>query len=321
VGHTAQDVGYRSEEVVGEIRRGRIAMKMEVWRLRQLQSLSLNAKVARTERKIREWYNHWQGDVYVAFSGGKDSTVLLHIVRKLYPDVPAVFCDTGLEYPEIRDFVSTFENVVWLKPKLTFKETLEKYGYPVISKEQAQCIYEHRHHNVCERRRRRDLEGHGNKGRRRVSLKWQHLITEAPFEISHKCCDVMKKRPMNAYSKETGRVRFVGTMAGDSSLRQQLWVKNGCNALTVGRPYSAPLSHWLEEDIWEYLHTRNVPYSSIYDKGYDRTGCMFCMFGVHMEKGENRFQRMKKTHPAQWRYCMDKLGLRKVLEYIGVPYE
>ena len=69
---------------------------MELWELKQKQSLPLEAKIAMTLRRIREWYEYWDGNVYVSFSGGKDSTVLLHLVRQHYPGVPAVFSDTGL---------------------------------------------------------------------------------------------------------------------------------------------------------------------------------------------------------------------------------
>ena len=294
---------------------------MELWQLKQLQSLSLRAKVARTERKIRDWYDHWEGQVYVSFSGGKDSTVLLHIVRSLYPEVPAVFVDTGLEYPEIVEFVKQHDDVVWLKPKMGFKQVLEKYGYPVVSKEQSQCIYELRNQNIKPSTREKWLKGVGkNTGRLRLSQKWQHLLN-APFMASHKCCDVMKKRPAKKYAKESGRYRMTGMMAEESPMRQQWWTKFSCNAFDTEEPSSNPLMFWTEADIWEYLKTRDVPYSKIYDMGETRTGCMFCMFGVHMEKGENRFQRMYRTHPKQWRYCMDKLGLREVLAYIGIPCE
>lgn len=86
-------------------------------RLKELQALPLERKVLITQSRILEWYNYWNGQVYVSFSGGKDSTVLLHIVRNLFPDVEAVFVDTGLEYPELRAFVKTFDNVTCLKPK------------------------------------------------------------------------------------------------------------------------------------------------------------------------------------------------------------
>ena len=89
-----------------------------------MQSLPLESKVLMTERRIAEWIERFGEDgVYVSFSGGKDSTVLLHMVRRLYPNVPAVFVDTGLEYPEIREFVKTIDNVVWLRPKMNFKKT------------------------------------------------------------------------------------------------------------------------------------------------------------------------------------------------------
>lgn len=109
--------------------------------LYQMQSLPLSAKIRMTENRIRGWIDEYGVDgVYVSFSGGKDSTVLLDIVRKLYPSVKAVFVDTGLEYPEIRDFVRTFDNVDWLRPKMNFKQVIEKYGYPFISKEVSECV-------------------------------------------------------------------------------------------------------------------------------------------------------------------------------------
>ena len=109
--------------------------------LYQMQSLPLKAKIRMTENRIQEWVNEYGEDgVYVSFSGGKDSTVLLHIARRLYPNIKAVFVDTGLEYPEIRSFVKSFENVDWIKPKMTFKQVIEKYGYPFISKEVSNCV-------------------------------------------------------------------------------------------------------------------------------------------------------------------------------------
>ena len=101
--------------------------------LRQKQSLPLEGKIILAQQRIREWYDHWNGDVYISFSGGKDSTVLMHLVKELYPHVPAVFVDTGLEYPEVRKFATERADVV-LRPKLRFDQVIQKYGYPVIGK-------------------------------------------------------------------------------------------------------------------------------------------------------------------------------------------
>lgn len=111
--------------------------------LKELQGYPLSVKVQLTKQRIREWVHKYGEDgVYVSFSGGKDSTVLLHLVREMYGDViPGVFVDTGLEYPEIREFVRTFDNIVWLKPKKNFKKVIEEYGYPFISKEVSECVY------------------------------------------------------------------------------------------------------------------------------------------------------------------------------------
>lgn len=54
--------------------------------------------------------------------------------------------------------------------------------------------------------------------------------------------------------------------------------------------------------------------------GVSRSGCMYCMYGVHLEHEPNRFQLMEKTHPQQYHYCIHELGLGAVLDYIGVPY-
>ena len=107
--------------------------------LRQMQALPLIAKVRMSQHRIREWYEHFDGNVFVSFSGGKDSTVLAHVVHDIYPDVPLVFCNTGLEYPEIRQFAERM-GAETIYPKMSFAEVISKYGYPIISKENAEAI-------------------------------------------------------------------------------------------------------------------------------------------------------------------------------------
>ena len=285
--------------------------------LNSRKALPLEAKITLSQLRIREFYEKYNGQVYVAFSGGKDSTVLLDIVRSVYPNVPAVFVDTGLEYPEIREFVKTIENVVWIKPKYTFKEVLEKYGYPVVSKVQSQYLREYLYQKSEKNKR---IRWEGKNGKFKIAEKWKFLVN-APFKISDKCCLYLKKNPSLQYEKETGRHGFVGIMANNSRARMLEYLRNGCNAFDKKRSVSWPVAFWTDKDIWEYIYTKNVAYSKIYDMGQKNTGCMFCMFGAHMEKNPNRFQRMKKTHPKQYKFCMEKLGLKKVLEYIGIKYE
>lgn len=107
--------------------------------LRQKQALPLEAKISMTKARIREWYNHFDGDVCVSFSGGKDSTVLAHLVHDMYPNVPLVFSNTGLEYPEIQIFARKM-GAEFVRPKMRFDEVISKHGYPLISKEVAQAI-------------------------------------------------------------------------------------------------------------------------------------------------------------------------------------
>ena len=110
--------------------------------LKLLQALPLELKIAKTKARIKEWVDFYGVDgVYISFSGGKDSTVLLHIARSMYPNIKAVFSDTGLELPSIRSFVKTHENIDWLKPKLTFGEVVKQYGYPLFSKEISHSIW------------------------------------------------------------------------------------------------------------------------------------------------------------------------------------
>lgn len=275
--------------------------------------LPLKAKVVLAQQRLQSFYSKMGGSVYISFSGGKDSLVLADIARKLYPKIPVVFIDTGLEYPEVRKTALSYPNVTVVRPKMTFKAVIEKYGYPVVSKDVAQKIQEIRT-TKSDKLRDKRLYGDAN-GNGKLPEKWKFLL-DAPFSISGKCCDALKKGPAKRYEKETGNYPIVGTMATDGMGRWTSYLKTGCNTFEGARPMSRPLSIWTEENIWEYIKDNDLPYASIYDLGYTRTGCMFCLFGLHMEEQPGRFDRMKESHPELYKYCMVKLGLKEVINYL-----
>lgn len=347
-------------------------MKHQPYDLKQMQSVPLEGKILMTQRRIQEWYDYWGGQVYVSFSGGKDSTVLKHIVDQMYSDVPALFVNTGLEYPEIQKFAISQKNVTTVRPEMRFDEVIKVYGYPVISKEVSETVNQARkavqtgkYMYRIAKLNGQAVDKDGNPSKYNVS-QYKYLL-DAPYNISHQCCNVMKKAPAKKYEKETGRKPILGTMAVESRLRYQKWIQHGCNAFDSDRPTSQPLSFWTEQDILHYIKKYNVPYCSVYGDivvnqseytalgqiniidylgcydetdlltttGCSRTGCIFCMFGCHLEKSPNRFQRLKETHPRQYDYCInggeyndqgiwqpskDGLGLGKVLDYINVKY-
>ena len=380
-----------------------------------MQSLPLEAKIMMTKQRIKAWYEAWHrfeifdeetgktrfvtyavespfdeppmkatewlvsdipGWVYVSFSGGKDSTVLKHIVDSMYGDVPSLFVNTGLEYPEIQKFVKEIKSgkydcfnsdIEIVRPEMRFDEVLKKYGYPAISKDISSCIYWGKRGSPTRLKR---LNGelmlkNGNPSMFNCS-KWKFML-DAPFEVSNECCRIMKKNPSKKYEKNTMRKPILGLLAEESIKRKSAWMKTGCNAFNIDRPQSQPMAFWTEQDILHYIKKYNVPYCPVYgdivleqpenaDKdqiniidylgcyeeedtltttGCDRTGCIFCMFGCHLEKEPNRFQRLKETHPRQYEYCInggemvdgkwqpnkEGLGLGKVLDFIGVQYD
>lgn len=285
-------------------------------------------------RPFRNWIY-----IYISFSGGKDSTVLLDIVRKMYPEATAMYVDTGLEYPEIKQFVKTFPNVDIIRPEKMFNKVIEEYGFPIISKEVSECISQARialERNNGQYQYRLDaLNGtrkdkNGKKSPYNYT-KWKFLL-DAPFKISNKCCNIMKKNPAHKYYKDTGRAPIIATMTAESRLRESQYLKQGCNGFNNKIPTSTPMAFWTEQDVLKYLKDYNIPYCSVYGEikidengkyyttGCERTGCCFCGYGAHLDDIPNRFQRLKVTHPKQYDYIINKLGMGKVLDYINVPY-
>lgn len=295
--------------------------KHQPWDLPQMQSLPLSAKIRMTQDRIRGWYDAFNGDVYVSISGGKDSQVLAHIVKEMYPDVPLVFINTGLEWNSVRLKGQELADTV-LRPKMAFPEVIKKYGYPIASKEISLYVYQMQQPPTDKNAATRNLRMNGIRSDGvkvkvgKIPKKWKFLI-DAPFKISNKCCDVMKKIPAEKYDQDNNRVPFIGTLASESVNRKRQWVKFGCNAFDKKSPTSQPLSFWTEQDILEYIQKYNINIAEVYGDiltkningedllyltGEQRTGCVFCMFGIGQDK--DRFIRLKEIEPLKYDYVM-----------------
>lgn len=281
-----------------------------------------------------------------------------------------VFVNTGLEYPEIQKFVNEYAdwlrrefprvtiNLTRLRPKMNIRQVVRKYGYSIVSKEVAEYVRGARRNPSGLRMKR--LRGEAVRKDGQPSAynceKWEYLLY-APFLISSTCCAVMKKSPLKTYEHKTGQQATTATMAEESRLRMTNWLNTGCNAFEGKRPMGKPMSFWTEQDVLRFIVDRHIPIASVYGDivasdgendyaetlidcklhctGCQRTGCMFCAFGAHLEKGENRFERMKHTHPKHYEFCIGGgewdtdwlwkpnekgLGYGRVLDYIGVRY-
>lgn len=193
--------------------------------LRQWQSLPLNVKILMTQERIRQWVRYFGEDgVYVSFSGGKDSTVLLDIVRKMYPDVKAVFSNTGLEYPEIQRFVREHENVDIITPEIRFPDVLTKYGYPLIGKEVAEAIYYARkiRMGAATRQKQAELQGKRIRNSAEKEQAYQHQHSSEPQNSPQRANGVGKsavRKLLNGkYRKPAG---VVGTDGGGCASREK----------------------------------------------------------------------------------------------------
>ena len=179
-----------------------------------------------------------------------------------------------------------------------------------------------------------------------AQTKWAFML-KAPFEISNRCCNVMKKSPMHVYTRKTKRYGITAQMASESRLRTQKWIQHGCNAYDATTPISNPMSFWFEQDVLLYIKQNNIPICSVYGDiinengteediykykdqgifelerpilkttGCSRTGCCMCGFGAHLEKRPNRFELIEQlSNPRLLDYIMkggefDENGLWK----------
>lgn len=282
--------------------------------LASLRAMPLEAKIIQTKHLIREAITVFGEDhCYISYSGGKDSTVLSHIAKQMYPNILHLFANTTNEYPETLKHIQweinkNHTNIITVYPIdskgeiWNFKKVVERYGYPMFSKRISNAIrtYQHAKTNRTKQNSIDYIE--------RNFRKYKDYI-ELP--ISDKCCDKLKKEPIRRKAKELGMdCVILGILASESYQREKAWLEYGCNVFYKLKDNQCkPLSFWTDEDISEYIDKYKVKIPDLYNMGYTRNGCMYCGFGVQFESDEkNRYKRLQETHPLQYDYFIKNFG-------------
>ena len=292
--------------------------------LKYLQTLPLEEKIALSKSLIVNCMEIFGDQVYVSFSGGKDSTVLSSLVCSIKPDTLHLFSDTGCEYPETVSFVEEERRrgkaIVSVHPICrdgsvwTFERVVAIYGYPLFSKAIANGIRTYRHAKTP------ITKQHSLDYLKRM---YPQILPYLDCNISDLCCEKLKKAPLKRAARQLQmQCSIIGTLSEESQTRKKDWIAYGSNIFFQKKDNQCrPLSFWREQDIWNYIETYSVPVSSLYGLGYQRNGCMFCGFGLCAERrklGLNRFERLATTHPTQYQYMISQWS--QLFDECGIPY-
>lgn len=282
--------------------------------LKSLRAMNLESKIIQTRTLIKQTVNEFGLDkVYISYSGGKDSTVLSHIAKNMYPNILHLFANTTNEYPETIQHIKwemeeNGTNIVTIIPQdasgtiWNFKKVVDYYGYPMFSKRISNAIRTYQH-ALSEQTMQNSLDY--------INRNFKKYDKYKDLPISDKCCEKLKKEPLRRKAKELGlKCAILGVLASESYQREKDWLEYGCNVFYERKEnQSRPLSFWTDEDIWEYIEKYHVRIPQLYQMGYTRNGCMYCGFGAHLEPpGCNRYQKLKQTHPLQYEYFVKNWG-------------
>lgn len=292
--------------------------------LRERQKWSWKQKVDHSLGVIDQFLSRMEGKAFVSFSGGKDSSVLLDLCRIIKPDIKAVFFNTGMEFPDIIRHIMQLKkqgyDIEFINAKKKPAEIWSEYGFPLVSKEQAHKLWYMKNDPESKTAK----IGYGENSMHNVSYCFRFLVNET-FDCNNKCCDILKKNPSHDYQKRTGLYPIIGTMASESLIRKEQYLKRGgCNSFDGKKIFSTPLSIWNDDDVWAYINDRNLKIADIYSKGVKRTGCVCCGFGAHLEQG--RFDALYRLYPKIYSNTMEytnngvtfREAIRKVLAVNGL---
>ena len=274
--------------------------------LHSRQQWTLAQKIDHSLGVIDQFIAKMDGKVYLSFSGGKDSTVLLKLCEIIKPDIQCVFVNTGCESVDVVRFVEKMKaahNIEVIRPKLTPRQVWAQYGFPLVSKDQAFKIDLVRKNP--ESKSAQKFMRDSNKFTISKCFRYLCDTEKCKYHTSAVCCNKLKKDPCKRYEHESGLRPIVATMASESMLRETDYLRVGqCNKFDQGHEKSKPLSIWMEEDIWQFIRENNIEIAEIYAKGVDRTGCVGCGFGAQM-KDDRRLETFYRLYPKYYNMVLN----------------
>lgn len=295
---------------------------MDLRTLRTRQAWTLPQKIDHSLGVIEAFASWFDGKVYVSFSGGKDSVVMLSLVELIIPNVQCVFVMTGCESPSVCRFIreqQQHHNIEIIRPEKTLRQVFAEYGFPLVSKRTAHDIECVRRNPYCKSSRNKLWLGNPH----HIPERWMYLLNE-PYQVSARCCFWLKHQPAYEYHKRTGLNPYIGLLASESYQRTLGYIQQGgCNVFEVSgknHPRSLPLAIWTDDDVWAYIRDRRLSLPDIYEQGAIRTGCMGCGFGAHLNSsGIDTMQRLwPKWYDMVMNYENNGIrygdALRKVIE-------
>lgn len=335
------------------------------------QHMPMNDKIKWAEQKIQEFIiwceNQKYDEILISFSGGKDSTVLLDIVLKTHKKlnskiylIPSYAIE--ITFPStikfIRDVVKKYQanypflkDPFFVKPKRPWIDILHEKGFPIYSKQVSVML-----NRLKRSKTKTELcqIAFGIKPSARYKLSYYRLFLldsemtyfinennqKVNYFFSEKCCDYVK-----GGLKHDKRPSFIGTMANESLLRKQSWIKHGCNIFNKHHPMSRPLSLWNTDDIWNYIKTNQLAINEAYGYNatihnidslrFSRLGCTSCPLGSSIEeyiankhskndalckeyKYRNRFEKLYEYMPNLYQTQIWKTGMYSIIADMNI---
>jgi len=257
-------------------------------------------------RAINEQYD-LENNGYIAFSGGKDSTVLHYLIDEALPNnkIPRVHVQTGIDFKLITEFVHTLQardgRIQIIKPTQNVRKVLEEHGYPFKSKVHSMCVEYYQTDKT-----KNMWKGYTGQrpefwhSRMCPQVLMYQFSDNFHLKISDKCCFYMKEEPMQRWEKENNRkIALTGIMREEGGRR----MKSGCTVfkgknLRRFQPMAVVSKDWEE---W-YISERRISLCSLYYPpfNFERTGCKGCPFNVDIQE---ELDVLREVLPNEAKQC------------------